>query len=113
MRRLAVLSLAVLAHFTLTILLQRLAFANLILQFVSATKSGPTPGDRLVEAAARGMAFPVVSAAERAGIDLVNGTTPYLIVGLNSAVWVAAAVLLRRAWARRSVRVGAPADGAA
>lgn len=111
MRRLALLALLALVHLLATVLAMRLSFGLAL----GALGGNPAPVllEAPVDAASWGLTFPVMTAAYLAGVDLFDAVAFYGLAALNSAAWVAAAVLLRRAWARHRSRAGAPAGGAA
>ncbi|HEX8274043.1 MAG TPA: hypothetical protein VF615_15505 [Longimicrobiaceae bacterium] len=107
MRRLALLALLALAHLSATVFF---FWLNLWLLF-RALNSRPLPAvvDRAAEAVSWALGFPLLTAAYLAEVNLLGTWRLLGLMALNSAVWVAAGVLARRAWTRRRARTRARA----
>ncbi len=113
MRRLALLALLALSHLLATVLSVGLSIGLALHGLSSSGSAVLAPLGWAANAVAWVLTFPVLTVAYLGGVNLFDTVAFYGLGALNSAAWVAAAVLLRRAWARRRSSAGVPAGGAA
>lgn len=113
MRRLATLALLALVHLLATVLSIGLSIWLALRGLSSSAPAVLAPLGWAANAIAWVLAFPMLTAAYLARVNLLDTASFYGLATLNSVVWVAAAVLLRRACARRRPRAGTLAGGAA
>ena len=92
MRRFGPILLVTLVHFAATLAALYLSISAAARQL--GTSSPETPADRIIEVVAWILASPLIPAAQYAGINLLHGTTLYILAGLNSAMWAALPYLL-------------------